>query len=120
MKEFDHLNENLQDEIREERQEIKNIELQGDLYIPRGHTVYFVDLETLIVKRQDYKKEKTLDLTRGEAGIGAIIAGKVAHNPMHIVFTALNDKNALRKVKVHVKETMEDTGLSPDLVKFEK
>lgn len=114
MKETDLNSLPIQENIQEERQEIKQLELKGDLIVPRGHTVYFVDLPTLIVRRLKYKEESTLDMTRGE--VGAIVKGKIEHNDNHIVFTSLNDKNALRKVKLHVSEL----GVNPALVKFEK
>lgn len=112
MKELEGKNEKLNDEIREERQEIKELSLMGELQVPRGHTVYEYNNVKKILKKAEYTHTSIMDLNRGAITndgpegkpIGTIIKGKIKFDPDKIYFTALNWKNAVRKLENMLRE----------------
>lgn len=93
----------IQEEIREERQEIKQKTLIFDMYVPRGHTVFTYNRTTHEVKAAVYKAEKMLDLGRVNEGTdgailqGVLSIGKIEFDDNLIYFPALNLKNAKKK-----------------------
>lgn len=110
-KSLDPTNTPVNDEIREERQELRDLKLMGELTVPSGHTVYEYDFKTNKLKPAEYEHTSTLDITRGAMTsdapdampIGTIIKGKIKFDPEKMYFTALNWKNAVRKLNNEMK-----------------
>lgn len=102
MENLDPINSHQRIEIRDEQQQRKEKVLRGNIIIPKGHTLYVFDPDTLSVAPADVKKENTLDLSRAE--LGELIKGKIEFDDSKVYFTALNLKNAHRKVNNMLKE----------------
>lgn len=87
------------EEIREERQERRELRRIGHLVIPKGHDLWEYNFETKILRKARCMDDSkpTIDTSRG-----VIINGKIMFDERCHYLTALNLKNAIRKLNIEL------------------